>query len=178
MRGAQLWEQGAPGVALAFVKEGLFALSAVDSEGRELLAGVRGPSSMLGLESLSRVPARTQVVALTDATVCSTREPLEAPAALSFALDELSQVTRDAELRVGTVLSRVARFLLRYGELLAPRQRGPFSKRHVALLLALRAETFSRALRQLIDAGVVSSTLEVRSLARLQRVADGESLTA
>lgn len=171
-------EQGAPQVALAFVKDGLFGLSATDAEGRELLVGVRGPNSMLGLESLSHAPARAQVVALTDATVCSTLEPLDAEQALQFALDELSQVTRDAELRVGSALSRVARFLLRYGPLLAPRRRGPFSKRHVALLLGLRAETFSRALRRLIDGGLMSSSLEVRSLSRLQRVADGEPLTS
>lgn len=175
-RGVQLWEQGARDVSLAFVKEGLFGLSATDADGRELLAGVRGPSSMLGLESLSNAPARTQVVALTDATVCATREPLDAPQALAFALDELSQVSRDAELRVGTALSRVARFLVRYGQLLAPRQRGPFSKRHVALLLDLRAETFSRVLRQLIDAGVVTAAHEVKAPARLERLAEGEPL--
>jgi CRP-like cAMP-binding protein len=174
--GTQLWGQGEAEVRLSFVKEGLFGISATDAEGRELLAGVRGPRSMLGLEALASEPvARATVVALADSTVCVTREaPTDTKALLDFALDELGQMTRDADLRSGPALSRLARFILRHGALVAPGQRAPFSKRHVAQLLGLRPETLSRCLRELLDEKLVDAHLAVLDSAKLQRLAEGE----
>lgn len=184
--GTQVWGQGDEELPLLFVKEGVLGVSASDAEGRELMAGVRGPRSMLGLEALRQQPARATVVALTETTVCSatpkTLKPQlnlsETTTLLEFALDELTQATRDADLRTGPALSRVARFLLRYGTLLAPGRRAPFSKRHVAALLDVRPETMSRCLRTLAEAGLITSTraVGVKDAAKLESVASGHLL--
>lgn len=184
--GTQAWGQGDDELPLLFVKEGVLGVSASDAEGRELMAGVRGPRSMLGLEALRDQPARATVVALTEATVCSatprTLKPQlslsETTTLLDFALDELTQATRDADLRTGPALSRVARFLLRYGSLLAPGRRAPFSKRHVAALLDVRPETMSRCLRTLAEAGLITSTraVGVKDAVKLESVASGHLL--
>jgi len=184
--GTQVWSQGEDEVPLLFVKEGVLGLTASDADGRELLAGVRGPKSMLGLEALRNEPARATVVALTETTVCRTtvrdlgpdRTPHESATLLDFALDELGQQSRDVDLRSGPALSRVARFLLRHGSLLAPGRRAPFSKRHVAALLAVRPETMSRCLRTLEREGLISEgkAVVVKNRARLEAVASGESL--
>ena len=184
--GARLWAQGEDEVPLLFVKEGVLGVSASDAGGRELVAGVRGPRSMLGLEGLRGQVARGTVVALTDAVVCSiTATALKAQMSLDetktlldFALDELSQATRDSDLRTGPALSRVARFLLRYGSLLMPGRRAPFSKRHVAALLDVRPETMSRALRSLTEAGLISSarSIQIRDAVRLEAVSRGDTL--
>lgn len=178
--GAQLWEQGALGPTLLFIKSGLLSLDTVDAEGRELQAGVRGPQSMLGFEALLHAPARGTVVALTPATVCSLTAPgtltaEETTQLLKLAVDELTQTGRDVDLRAGPALSRVARFFQRFGRLLAPGQRAPFSKRHVASLLGLRAETFSRCLRELARLGVLESASQptVRDAAELDTIAAG-----
>lgn len=171
--GAQLWSQGEAGLRLAFVKDGLFGLSASNADGRQCVASVRGPRSMLGLESLDAVPARTTAVALVDSTVCSPRvTPSDAGVLLRFTLDELSQLSRDADLRSGSAANRVARFLLRHATLVASGRRAPFSKRHVAQLLGLRAETLSRRLRELIDAGFIDEQLVILNRAGLEGVAD------
>ncbi len=183
--GGQALRQGEAAPPLLFVKAGVLGVSATDTEGRELLTGVRGPRSMLGFEALRDEASRTTAVALTGATVCSaaTFDPplsrAEQATLLGFALDELAQAGRDADLRSGPALSRLARFLLRYGELLAPKRRAPFSKRHVAALLDMRPETLSRCLRVLADAGLVSARAQVRvkDSARLEAVANGGQLT-
>ncbi len=184
-RGERLWAQGDQPAAVIFVKEGVLGLSATDANGRELSAGVRGPRSMLGLEGLSQQPARSSVVALTPAVVCSlpateVRTNLslrEATTLLDLALDELAQSARDAALRVGPAISRVARFILDYGALCVPGARAPFSKRHIAELLDLRAETMSRSLRVLVDAGLIRPGLRVCDEAALEAVAQGGAVS-
>ena len=178
--GAQLWEQGAAKPTLLFIKSGLLSLDTVDVEGRALHVGVRGPRSMLGFEALQHAPARGTVVALTPATVCTLAEPGtltagESAQLLRLAVEELSQVERDVDLRTGPALSRVARFFARFERLLTPGQRAPFSKRHVASLLGLRAETFSRCLRELSRLGVLASARQpsVRDAAELDAIAAG-----
>lgn len=177
--GAQLWAQGSV-PSLLFIKSGLVSLDTVDTEGRELHAGVRGPRSMLGYEALAHTPARSTVVALTAATVCNLTSPGaltadETAQVLKLALDELAYVSRDVDLRTGPALSRVARSFLRFERLLAPGQRAPFSKRHVASLLAVRPETLSRCLRELERRGVLTagSQPSVRDASQLDAIAAG-----
>jgi CRP/FNR family transcriptional regulator len=185
--GAQLWNQGEDQASLVFVKDGLLGVNSTDAEGRELCAGVRGPRSMLGLEALRGESAKATAIALTDATVCSAwaaglQEQLnhdETKTLLNFVLDELVQMTRDSDLRTGPALSRVARFLVRHGRLMAPGKRAPFSKHHAAQLLAVRPETFSRCLRVLEDAGVIDARdLSVRDLSRLEGFATGQAMAS
>lgn len=183
--GTPLWNQGDDQTSLVFVKDGLLGVNTTDCEGRELGAGVRGPRSMLGLEALRAECAKATTVALTDATVCSAlaaglQEQLtqdETKTLLNFVLDELNQMSRDSDLRMGPALSRVARFLVRYGRLMAPGKRAPFSKHHAAQLLGLRPETFSRWLRALEDAGVIDAKdVSVHDAARLESLASGQEM--
>lgn len=185
--GARVWDQGDEARSLVFVKEGVVALTSSDAEGRELSAGVRGPRSLLGLEGLRGNSTSASVVALTRTTVCTANVESvngklgsdETAALLDFALDELQQTARDTDLRTGPALSRVARFVLRHADLIRHGRRSPFSKRHVAQLLAIRAETFSRCLKVLEDGGLISrrgEALNVRDRRQLEVVASGSTL--
>ncbi len=182
--GTQLWQQGEVPGELVFIKRGLLARSAIDPAGRELATAVRGPRSLLGVEALRGQPARASMEALTDATVCAATPAtvrqstgmmdsghghLPAQSANTRALwqltvDELLRVERDFELRCGSAASRVARFILVSGGLIASGGRGAFSKRHVAALLDLRPETVSRCLRTFASAGLIVSGRAVRIL--------------
>ena len=90
-------------------------------------------------------------------------------------VDEHSRNARDANLRTGPSLARLARFLLEFSKLVEGGRKAPFSKQHVARILGMRAETLSRCLRQLVDAGVVESgrQVRVRDGARLSAIARG-----
>jgi len=182
--GSTLWMQGDVPRELVFVRDGLFSLSATEPSGTETLTSVRGPRSMVGTESLRNQPATTSVEALTDATVCAAEAsvvqrwlgPASASSALlTLALDELSRQARELNLRSGPSLARVARFLIEYSKLIDGGRQAPFSKQHVARLLGMRAETLSRCLRQLVDAGVIESGrhVAVKDTDRLGQVARG-----
>jgi CRP-like cAMP-binding protein len=193
--GTRLGMQGEVPREVVFVKEGVLALSATDAAGHELMAGVRGPRGMIGLEALKGHPSRASVVALTDAVVCSvdaghlratagldSARPATSPqvavtasALLQVTLDELDATQRDADLRSGPALTRVARFILAYSRVMRPNSKVAFSKRHVAALLDVRPETMSRCLKKLVDDGLIVSEprVEVRDEARLAEVARG-----
>lgn len=191
--GTQLWPQGEVPRELLFVKWGLLARVSIDVDGNEVASSVRGPRSLLGMESLRGQPARASVAALTEAVVCAASPltvrqstGLHSPAARQptvheantralwqLTLDELLRVERDGELRGGTAASRVARFILLGGGLMVSGRAGAFSKRHVAALLGMRPETMSRCLRTLSSQGLIASGQEVRilDLAGLKEVA-------
>ncbi len=194
--GTQLWAQGEVPREALFVKSGVLALTASDSAGQELGAAVRGPRSLLGLESLRGDPARASLQALTDTVVCGAApatvrrstglqgagfgapEALAANAAslLQLTLDELARQEQDAALQRGTALSRVAHFILKGGPLIASGRQAPFSKRHVAALIGLRPETLSRCLRELESAGVITGGRKISVLdeARLREISEGK----
>lgn len=195
--GTRVSLQGEVPREVAFVKEGVLALSSTDAAGEELMAGVRGPRAVLGLEALRGQASRSSSVALTDAVLCSidagtlrsssgldasstsaTPNPLVAQTAaslLSVVLDELDATQRDADLRTGSAISRVARFILAYARVMRPNSKVAFSKRHVAALLDIRPETMSRCLKALAGDGLIRSEprVEVLDEARLAEVARG-----
>jgi len=183
--GERLWLQGDIPREVLFVREGLLSLSTTEPSGSESLAAVRGPRSLLGTESLASQPAHASVEALTDATVCSTAPSAlkswvgpQSPAAalVGLLLDENARAARDTNLRNGPSLARLARFLLEFARLVDAGRKAPFSKQHVARMLGMRAETLSRGLRQLVDAGVIESGRHVRvkDPVRLGIIAQGE----
>jgi CRP/FNR family cyclic AMP-dependent transcriptional regulator len=182
--GSTLWMQGDVPREVVFVRDGLFSLSATEPSGTETSTSVRGPRSLVGTEALQNRPAAVSVEALTDATVCAAEAgtvqrwlgPSNAASALlTLALDELTRQARELNLRSGPSLARVARFLLEYAKLIEGGRQAPFSKQHVARLLGMRAETLSRCLRQLVDAGVVESGRHVtlKDPDRLHQLAKG-----
>ena len=184
--GAVLELQGEVATEVSFVKQGLLALSAIDAAGLEMLASVRGPRALIGLEGLHGRSARFTVTALMDSVVCTTaaaalsrdvelhRPSHPASALLGVVLDELDSTCRDANLRAGPARTRVARFIAAYAGLLRPGQRTAFSKRHVATLLGIRPETMSRCLKALADEGLIADDrIEVLDPEGLDDVAHG-----
>ncbi len=178
--GQHLWHQGEVPTEVLFVRQGLLSLTGTEPSGSESLSSVRGPRSLLGAESLTGRPAAVSVEALTDATVCSASPQrltewvgptTPASTLLTLLVDENTRAARDASLRTGPSVARVARFLLEFADLVEGGRRAPFSKQHVARLLGMRAETLSRSLRHLVDAGVVASGRHVQ-------VTDADRLSA
>lgn len=184
--GALLSFQGEVPEEVGFVKQGLLALSATDAAGLEVLASVRGPRALIGLEGMRDQPARFTVTALSDAVVCTAATSVlsreteldggahPASALLGVVLDELDSTCRDANLRSGPARTRVARFIAAYAGVLRPGQRTAFSKRHVATLLGIRPETMSRCLKALADEGLIGDDrVEVLDVEGLDDVARG-----
>ncbi len=182
--GERLWMQGDVPREVMFVRDGLVSLSTTEPTGEESLSAVRGPRSLLGTEALTSRPAHASAEALTDVTVCASSPTsiaqwvgpaTPASALVGMLVDEHSRNARDANLRTGPSLARLARFLLEFSKLVEGGRKAPFSKQHVARILGMRAETLSRCLRQLVDAGVVESgrQVRVRDGARLSAIARG-----
>jgi len=182
--GEQLWTQGDVPSEVVFVREGLLSLSSTEPSGTESLAAVRGPRSLLGTESLASRQAEASVQALTDATLCSATPSqvrqwigptTAANSLIGMLVDEQARTSRDTNLRTGPSLARLARFLLDSAKLVDAGKKAPFSKQHVARILGMRAETLSRCLRQLVDAGVIESGrhVVVKDPSQLTSIAHG-----
>lgn len=184
--GAGLLHQGEVNRSVHFVKDGVVGLTATDATGEEVLSSVRGPNTVLGLESLQERPAPFTVMALEDTTVCSAsalqvrRETdLDATSSLTssflgLVLAEHANTQRDADLRAGQARARVAKFLVAAARLVKPGRKAAFSKAHVAALLGIRPETLSRCLRKLSEEGLIGEDrLEVIDEAALGEVARG-----
>lgn len=184
--GAGLLHQGEVNRSVHFVKDGVVGLTATDATGEEVLSSVRGPNTVLGLESLQERPAPFTVTALEDTTVCSAsalqvrRETdLDATSTLTssflgLVLAEHANTQRDADLRAGQARARVAKFLVAAARLVKPGKKSAFSKAHVAGLLGIRPETLSRCLRKLAEEGLIGEDrLEVLDEAGLGEVARG-----
>jgi CRP-like cAMP-binding protein len=182
---------------MVFVKEGLISVTSSDATGHETNSAVRGPRALLGFEALRGQPARGAVDTLTEVQVCSA-EPAQVrhwaglaegsmstslpdnnqtsgTSLLLLTLDELDRTARDADLRSGPALARLARFLLASARLIEAGKQAPFSKQHVAQLLGIRAETMSRCLKKLQTSGIIESgrTIRIRDEQRLTEIAGG-----
>lgn len=184
--GERLWMQGDIPQEVVFVRDGLLGVSTTEPSGTESLATVRGPRSLLGVECLASRPATATVEALTDTTLCTSPPsvvkhwvgPTSAAASLvGLLVDEHARTARDANLRSGPSLARLARFLVDFAKLVDAGKNAPFSKQHVARILGMRAETLSRCLRELVDLGLIESGRHVRvmDLPRLAVIANGEA---
>lgn len=181
-----LAHQGTTSDQVLFVKDGVLGLSTTDAAGHELVAYVRGPTSVLCLEALGGQPSACTVTALTDSTICTISvtelrrltgldsERTLTSSVLGLVLREHAAAMRDHDLRAGSARARVARFLGAAAPLMRPGRRAAFSKTHVAALLDLRPETLSRVLRQLEEEGVLRrEQLEVTDAAALAEIARG-----
>ncbi|MBI3184348.1 MAG: Crp/Fnr family transcriptional regulator [Myxococcales bacterium] len=146
-----------------FVREGTVALCAVDADGSERSLALRGPRSLLCLESVQGESSPYEIRTVTPAKLCSMPAqalagwigPEHSPArvVLELLLGEIDQRQRDVVWRRGDSLSRVARFILAWG-LRAPNGR-PLQKQLVARMLGMRPETFSRCLKRLVTQGLI-----------------------
>ncbi len=161
-----LMAQGVVAREVAFVREGVVALTALTPDGAEAHVAVRGPRSMLGLEALGEKPSAAEVRAVTDVQLCTA--PVErvrpwlgpdsaALRMLELAMGELSEQRRDVGFRSGSAEVRVARFLLACANHVGRGKKAPFSKSRAAAVLGLRPETMSRVLKRLGERGILDS---------------------
>jgi len=169
---------------VTFVRNGVVAMTVLTPDGEQAHVAVRGPRSMLGLESLRKLPSPAEVTAVTDVQLCAA--PAERVRAwlgpetaarrmFELAMGELLEQRRDVDFRSGPAEVRVARFLLLCAEHVGRGKDAPFSKQRAASMLGLRPETMSRVLKRLSARGILDSTHGVRVLDvdGLKAVAEG-----
>lgn len=178
--GSTLVAQGEMGTWAYFVKEGLLSLSATEEDGAERALGLRGPGAVVGLEALKGRPSPVEVRAFSPAAVCRiSGETLSrwigppggpARAVVELLLSELERRSQDQERIQGEAVSRVARLALALAD-----GSQSLPKNVAARMLGMRAETFSRCLRQLEVPPALAWGRHVRVLdrARLRAVASG-----
>jgi CRP-like cAMP-binding protein len=142
---------------------------------------VRGPSSLLGLESIAGEDISYTARALTDVAVCTTDVDtfraslgsLESPlgTALLFALRESAKRANERLAVEGTASQRVARFLLQAA---SNGEAEDVPQRVVARILGMRAETLSRTLAELRRRGALHDgrKIRLRDADRLRAIAE------
>jgi CRP-like cAMP-binding protein len=169
---------------LWYVHRGQVVVSSSDESGKELSCCIRGPGSLLGLESLGQRPFAFEAWCLSEVVLC--RMTVDgfrawvgsggAPAttALAFAADEITRRAAEREVLTGSTEQRIARLLCRSApDDVATRWQLAIPATVLARILAVRAETLSRALSRLRAAGALASgrTIVVCDRQRLARIA-------
>jgi CRP-like cAMP-binding protein len=158
---------------ISFVRRGAVSMTVLTSEGEQAHVAVRGPRTMLGLESLRGLPSPAEVTAITDVQLCvAPKDRVSAwlgPESGSrrmfeLAMGELLEQRRDVDFHSGSAEARVARFLLMCCEHMGRGRQAPFSKTRAASMLGLRPETLSRVLRRLAARGLIETGPDVRVL--------------
>jgi CRP/FNR family transcriptional regulator, cyclic AMP receptor protein len=179
--GATLVHEGEIPERLLLLREGLVAKESADGTGS---VAVRGPASLLGTDALQGRSARANAVALTPVKMCALSPeqakawlgPEQGPARamLDIALDETARFGDENAWRRGDCLARVARFALAQATSGSAPGRG-MSKATVARVLGMRAETYSRCLRQLCDRAILDARPPHAplNLAALEEIASG-----
>lgn len=169
------------------LKRGLVLASSVDEAGDEISCGVRGPGTLLGLESIIGRAAAFDAWAVDDLDVCRLdRAGVErwlghrgSPmgVALGHALVEAGLRHDERTAVSGGAVLRVSRFLMTRASLqVGPDEPLRLKQQHLARMLAMRPETLSRALAKLRLAGAIvpGRVIQVKSRARLAAVASAE----
>jgi CRP-like cAMP-binding protein len=139
----------------------------LDEGGAELSCSVRGPRSLLGLETLVAESSAYRVWALSDVKICEAPRDrlrqwtgsLETPLGVLVRLG-VEEANRRASERLdvgGAAVARIARLLLRRCVENA-RTHLELSQRLLARVLSMTPETVSRAVAKLHAAGAVTST--------------------
>ena len=151
-----------------YLRQGWVMVSSTEASGAELSCAVRGPGSMLGLESLAGATFPFELWTLSPVVLCKLAADafqdwlgwrnLRADTVLGCAVDELAQRASDRQALSGNAPARVARFL----ERMVPQPEGDEQRlripaRVIARVLSMRAETLSRALSQLRAAGALEA---------------------
>jgi CRP-like cAMP-binding protein len=181
--GRQLFDEGAPPLAVHCIHAGLVKVARLGPGGEEQIIRVLGPGEVVGYRAvLAGEPFSASALTLEETTVCT----IPAPVLLAlvrrspdFALQVLAKVAR--ELRISedalvdlsrkTVRQRLAAVLL---VLLGERAEGVppaghsvvrLARRDLAQLIATSPESVSRALRRFAEEGVLGrSRTEIRLL--------------
>lgn len=165
-----------------YLRRGQVTLGAATSEGTEAGLAVREPPAIFGIEALLGEPSPHDVTALTDVVLCAVDTasfrawvgPLETPAGAVLGLQCREAIQRSFERTTleGHAVRRVARLL----SVQAWRADGRLdvAQRVLARSLAMRPETFSRAVARLRELGALERGRGVKlvSVAVLARLAE------
>jgi CRP/FNR family cyclic AMP-dependent transcriptional regulator len=183
--GSVLVAQGEKPERVWLIRRGTVIVTSVSGTGEETQCSLRGPGSVIGLEAVRDEASSYQAWTLSDATLCglaaerfrSWTGPRNNPigVVLDYALDELAERGEERIALAGRTIERVARFLVARRRM--EKRDRPLRVQHqlLARMLGMRAETLSRCLRQLVDAGVIESGrhVAVKDPDRLGQVARG-----
>jgi CRP-like cAMP-binding protein len=166
---------------IVYLRRGHAVLSGATKGSGASFPAVRGPSSLLGLESIASEALPYTARALTDVAVCTidadsfraSLGSLESAlgTTLLFALRESAKRTEDRLAVEGTALQRVARFVLQTA---GSGDAEAVPQRVLARVLGMRAETLSRVLAELKQSGALSAgrKIQVGDLERLRALAE------
>ncbi len=162
------------------VRSGRVLATTVDRAGHETLCVLRGPGSILGLESLAGMVLpyflwTLSEVELAIAPAANAREWLKSnahpgQALLRAALDELQACLAERMALHGSTTTRLARLLLASAD--DADSKGPAAmmltlpKNVLARMLQMRPETLSRVLRKLEEIGAIQLDPQLRVLSR------------
>lgn len=170
--GSVLIAQGEKPDRVWLLRRGTVLVSTVSGTGEETQCALRGPGSLIGLEALRDDAAGYQAWTLSDAVVCGLSSerfrswvgPRDNPlgVVLDLALDEVAERGEERIALAGRTVERVARFLVARRRL--EKRDRPLRIQHqlLARMLGMRAETLSRALGKLRDAGAITDGIDVR----------------
>lgn len=169
------------------LKRGLVLASSVDEAGDEISCGVRGPGTLLGLESVVGRASAFDAWAVDDLDMCrldragavrwlgNRGSPMGV--ALEHALVEAGLRHDERTAVSGGAVLRVSRFLMTRASLqIGPDEPLKLKQQHLARMLAMRPETLSRALAKLRQAGAIAEgrVIQVKNRERLAAVASAE----
>jgi CRP-like cAMP-binding protein len=170
--GSVLVAQGEKPDRVWFVRRGTVLVSTVSGTGEETQCALRGPGSLVGLEALRDEPAGYQAWTLSEAVMCGLSSerfrawvgPRDNPlgVVLDLALDEAAERGEERIALAGRTVERVARFLVARRRM--EKRERPLRIQHqlLARMLGMRAETLSRALGKLREAGAIEDGVDVR----------------
>ncbi len=169
--GHVFFHQGDQQQAAHFVKRGLVLLTECDSEGELVRQALRPAGSLLDAQVASGRAHRATATASTSVEVCTLAlsafrvwlGPRNSPsrALLELALAEAYATEREAARTRRSAVAKVASFLLEHS-VEGDDRALDLQHRLIAGLLGIRAETLSRALAQLRQAGAVVGSRSVR----------------
>ena len=179
--GSVLVAQGEKPDRVWLIKRGTVLVTSVSGTGEETQCALRGPGSLIGLEALRDEASSYQAWTLSDATVCGLSAdrfrqwtgPRNNPlgVVVDYALDELVERGEERIALAGRTVERVARFLVARRRL--EKRDRPLRVQHqlLARMLGMRAETLSRALGKLREAGAIAEGVDVR-IANYERLVE------
>jgi CRP-like cAMP-binding protein len=188
----RLIELDAPEGVVILVKEGRVLATTVDHAGQETLCVLRDSGSVIGLESLSGMVLPYFLWTMTDvelavAPATQGREWLRGQnqavqAVVRTTAESLGQSLNEQMALHGSAQTRLARLILSAAEG-DKDAKGPASvmlalpKNVLARMLQMRAETMSRVLKKLEEAGAIALTpkIEVRSTKKLAELIESRS---
>jgi len=170
--GSVLVAQGEKPDRVWLIRRGTVIVTSVSGTGEETQCSLRGPGSLIGLEAVRDEASVYQAWTLSDATVCGLASerfrhwtgPRNNPlgVVLDYALDELAERGEERIALAGRTVERVARFLVARRRMEKRDRALRVQHQLLARMLGMRAETLSRALGKLREAGAIAEGIDVR----------------